>query len=100
MYRWEGIDMRDWIAGALIVLGTLLVLGGATTIISGIWFNRPTVQEAPTVPTPYGAAEKAKSLLRDSPANQLIFWGIILLVIAAVATGAIGFDLGAAAPAK
>jgi hypothetical protein len=92
--------MRNWIAGALMVLGVLLVLGGAATIISRVWFNRPPAPEAPTTPTPYGTVDKAKSLLRDSPANQLIFWGVILLVIACVATGAIGFNIGAAAPAK
>jgi len=31
--------MRDWIAGAIGLLGALLVLGGAATILSRAWFN-------------------------------------------------------------
>jgi hypothetical protein len=44
--------------------------------------------------------EKTRSLLRLSPPDRLIGWGILLLVLAAVAAGAISFDIGAAAPAK
>jgi hypothetical protein len=93
--------MRAWIAGAMTVLGTLLVLSGAGIIISRTWFNKPAAQEATTTPSvPYGTTERAKSLLRLSPPDRLIGWGIVLLVLAAVAAGAISFDLGAAAPAK
>jgi hypothetical protein len=35
----------------------------------------------------------------DSP-DRLILWGTILLVLAAVAAGAIGLNIGANAPAK
>jgi hypothetical protein len=93
--------MRDWIAGAMTVLGTLLVLSGAGIIISRTWFNKPPAEET-TAPAsvPYGTAERAKSLLRLSPPDRLIGWGIVLLVLAAVAAGAISFDLGAAAPGK
>jgi hypothetical protein len=92
--------MRDWIAGAMTVLGTLLVLSGAAIIISRTWFNKPPAEEA-TAPTPtYGVTERTRSLLRLSPPDRLIGWGIILLILAAVAAGAISFDLGAAAPAK
>jgi hypothetical protein len=35
----------------------------------------------------------------DAP-ERLIGWGIVLLVLAAVAAGAIGFDLGASAPVR
>jgi hypothetical protein len=92
--------MRDWIAGAMTVLGTLLVLSGAAIIISRTWFNKPP-SEAPTAPThAYGVTEKAKSLLRVSPPDRLIGWGILLLVLAAVAAGAVTFDLGAAAPGR
>lgn len=91
--------MRNWIAGAMIVLGTVLVLGGASALFSRTWFNKPA-EEAPTPPTPYGVTDKAKSLLRLSAPDRLIAWGIVLMVLAAIAAGAIGFDLGAAAPAK
>jgi hypothetical protein len=91
--------MRDWIAGAMTVLGTLLVLSGAAIIISRTWFNKPPAEPATSSTPTYAAAEK-KSLLRLSPPDRLIGWGIVLLILAAVAAGAIGFDLGAAAPAK
>ncbi|OLE26608.1 MAG: hypothetical protein AUG44_12445 [Actinobacteria bacterium 13_1_20CM_3_71_11] len=92
--------MRDWIAGAMTVLGTLLVFSGAAIIISRTWFNRPPAEEA-TAPTPaYGVSEKTKSLMRLSPPDRLIAWGILLLVLAAIAAGAIGLEFGANAPAK
>ncbi|OLB77476.1 MAG: hypothetical protein AUI14_16215 [Actinobacteria bacterium 13_2_20CM_2_71_6] len=92
--------MRDWIAGAIGILGALLVLGGSATILSRAWFNRPPAEEAPTAPTTYGVGEVRGRLMRLSPPERLIGWGALLLVLAAVAAGAIGFDLGAAAPAK
>jgi hypothetical protein len=93
--------MRDWIAGAMTVLGTLLVLSGAAIIISRTWFNKPAADEAAT-PTPaYGAvSDRTRSLLRLSPPDRLIGWGILLLVLAAIAAGAIGLEFGANAPAK
>jgi hypothetical protein len=93
--------MRDWIAGAIGLLGALLVLGGAATILSRAWFNRPPAEEPPTAPTPaYGVTNVAGRLARMSPPERLILWGALLLVLAAIAAGAIGFSLGAAAPAK
>lgn len=92
--------MRNWIAGAIAVLGTLLVLGGAATTISRLWFNRPAPDEtAPTTPA-YGAAGTNRWFARLSPPDRLIVWGIVLLALAAVVTGAIGLELGANAPAK
>ena len=93
--------MRDWIAGAIGLLGALLVLGGAATILSKAWFNRPPAEEAPPSSTPsYGVTQVAGRLARLSPPERLIAWGALLLVLAAIAAGAIGFTLGAAAPAK
>jgi hypothetical protein len=37
---------------------------------------------------------------RLEAAERLIIWGTLLLVLAAVAAGAIGFNLGANAPVK
>jgi hypothetical protein len=93
--------MRDWIAGAMGVLGSLLVLGGASTILSRAWFNRPPAEEQPTSTTPgYGVTESRGRLMRLAPTERLIAWGALLLVLAAIAAGAIGFTVGAAAPPK
>jgi hypothetical protein len=93
--------MRDWIAGAIGVLGALLVLGGAATILSRAWFNRPPAEESTSSSTPsYGVGSVTSRLARLSPPERLIAWGALLLVLAAIAAGAIGFTLGANAPAK
>ena len=94
--------MRDWIAGAIGVLGALLVLGGAATILSRAWFNRPPAEEPSTSTTPSYAVggDMRGRLMRLSPPERLIAWGAVLLVLAAIAAGAIGFTIGAAAPAK
>jgi hypothetical protein len=90
--------MRNWIAGAMTVLGTLLVLSGAVTIIMRTWFTPARAGEPVTVAEEQDRG--LKSLLRFSAPDRLIGWGIVLLILAAVAAGAISFNLGAAAPAK
>ena len=111
--------MRDWIAGAMTVLGTLLVLSGAAIIILRAWSSRPETVEgadptatpatmpasaSATVPAsataPRAAERGANALFRLGPPDRLILWGILLLVLAAIAAGAIGFELGASATAK
>jgi hypothetical protein len=80
------------------------VLSGSGVILKGLLFAPPTPAEpAPTSPaTPAWPPAPApdRSLLRLSPPDRLIAWGVVLLLLAAVASGAIGFDLNAAAPAK
>jgi hypothetical protein len=39
-------------------------------------------------------------VFRLEAAERLIVWGIVLLVLAAVSAGAIGFDLSANAPVR
>ena len=101
--------MRDWIAVIITVLGVLLVLAGATLILLRAL---PARQPAPvasadpdavTEVVPEVAPEPAPITARLSgawkaptPADRLIFWGIVLLVLAAIAAGAITFNLGAA----
>ena len=107
--------MRNWIAGAMTVLGTLLVLGGAGTIILRIWWKPAPGEAAPTPaqqtaselfgpsslpPTPALARPGRPLFGRLEAAERLIIWGTVLLVLAAVAAGAIGFNLGANAPIK
>ncbi|TMM32589.1 MAG: hypothetical protein E6F99_27065 [Actinobacteria bacterium] len=93
--------MRDVIAATIAALGTVLVLGGAAIILRRAWFNRPPAEEASTSSTPsYTVGDPRSRLMRLSPPERLIAWGVVLLVLAAIAAGAIGFTLGAAAPAK
>jgi hypothetical protein len=52
--------MRDWIAGAMTVLGTLLVLSGATIIILRAWGGlRPEPAGSATPATTEGPAESS-----------------------------------------
>jgi hypothetical protein len=110
----------------MTVLGTLLVLSGATIIILRAWDSLRPVPAAPDAPAeggsftadagfpapaaptsaaPTGApaarlslAERgAGTLLRLGGADRLIAWGILLLLLASIASGAIGFQLGASA---
>lgn len=108
--------MRNWIAGAMTVLGTLLVLGGAVTIILRAWW-KPAAEAAqpapapapsgadlfgtaPTQPVPTVEAKRPTLFGQLDAPERLIAWGIVLLVLAAVAAGAIGFNLGASAPVR
>ncbi|MGI5245228.1 hypothetical protein [Dactylosporangium sp. CA-139066] len=108
--------MRDWIAVIITVLGVLLVLaGGALIVLQAVGDRRPPApapEPAPSFEADYGtdaaaaapAPRPASAPVADrilgavkspSPADRLIFWGIILLVLAAIAAGAISFDFGA-----
>ena len=111
--------MRDWIAGVVTVPGTLLILGGGGTTLLRIWW-RPGTGGATTTPTQQTSAQQTaselfgpspvppipaaaqgnRSVLRLEAADRLILWGILLLLLAAVTAGAIGFNLGADAPVK
>jgi hypothetical protein len=111
--------MEDWVAGSMAVLGTLLVLAGATLIVvRTIATNeevpgtdpappavppRPvpdrepdTVAEAAAEPAPARRRWRLLPLRQMGPANQLIAWGVVLLIIAALAVGAITFSISAA----
>lgn len=109
--------MRDWIAGVVTVLGTLLILGGGGTTLLRIWWRPGTGGAAATqqtsaqqtaselfgpspVPPIPASAQGTRSFLRLEAADRLILWGILLLLLAAVTAGAIGFNLGADAPVK
>lgn len=116
--------MQDWIAGAMAVLGTVLVLGGFTVIIlrameagrpapgdggltrEGLGGDpdRTTVLQAGagTTVAPHSAGGRSSvggrlvgAVRRMPEADRLIAWGILLLVLGAVAAGAISFNLGA-----
>ncbi|MGI5181040.1 hypothetical protein ACQEVZ_32495 [Dactylosporangium sp. CA-152071] len=102
--------MRDWIAVIIAVLGVLLVLAGATLILLRALPARPapaagpspsalssdgsdTSDLSPAVPV---GARISSAWKEPTAADRLIFWGVILLVLAAIAAGAITFNLGAA----
>ncbi|GAB3862766.1 hypothetical protein ACFPIJ_55380 [Dactylosporangium cerinum] len=99
--------MRDWIAVIITVLGVLLVLAGATPILlRALPARSPApVAAAPVAdaddpafePAPVPVGARLASVWKEpTAADRLIFWGIVLLVLAAIAAGAITFNLGAA----
>lgn len=101
--------MQDWIAGVMAVLGTLLVLGGGTVIVLkalaiGTAGETSPDEDATTqaLPTTQSLAATNgnrlnSALRRCNAADRLIGWGILLLVLGAVAAGAISFNFGAEA---
>lgn len=93
--------MRNWIAGAMTVLGTLLVLAGSLTIILRTWWKpeRPPMVDPGGSPFTASLARPSRGFMRLDAPDRLILWGVVLLVLAAISAGAIGFDLGANANA-
>lgn len=93
--------MRDWIAGSMAVLGTLLVLSGGAVIVlralrpsaTGTAADETTAAEPAARPT----TRLVNAVRRMPAADRLIGWGVVLLVLGAVAAGAISFNLGAEA---
>jgi hypothetical protein len=93
--------MEDWIAGTFAVLGTLMILAGGTLIVLrtlgrvGAASDPDTVPLAgsPASPPADPAAGRRFSLRRLSPATQLIGWGVVLLLVAALAVDLINFDI-------
>ncbi len=89
--------MRDWIAGIMAVLGTLLVLAGGAVIVARAMRVEAVAGEPGTTQTPPAKpANRLVHAVRNMPAaDRLIAWGVVLLVLGAVAAGAISFNLGA-----
>jgi hypothetical protein len=90
--------MRNWIAGAMAVLGTLLVVsGGAVIVLRALKAPAPATETAvPESTAPVKATTRFANAVRMMPAaDRLIGWGIVLLLLGAVASGAISFNLGA-----
>jgi hypothetical protein len=86
--------MQNWIAGLLAVLGTLLVLaGGAITATQNL-------TPAPTTASTAGKPGLLARLRGLGGADRLLLWGVVLLVLAAIAAGALSFNLGASAGTK
>jgi hypothetical protein len=85
--------MADWISGTFAVLGTLMVLaGGALIVLRTLGrLTDPTPTE-PSEPAPGGPGRRVL-LRRLSPATQLIAWGVVLLVVAALTVGLVSFGI-------
>ena len=113
--------MRDWVAGVMLVLGTLLVLAGAAVVVlkalGASPAGEPAEQAAAQQPRDSAAQQPPDSAAQQPPgstatgrafglarripaAERLICWGIILLVLAAIAAGAMAFGLSANAGTK
>lgn len=97
--------MRNWIAGVMTVLGSLLVLAGGAVVAIRAIASEP--EEAVTQPAmevgvvPRNPSSRIIGVARRvNAADRLIAWGIVLLVLAAITTGAISFNLGASAASK
>ncbi len=90
--------MANWIAGTMAVLGGLMVAAGAFMIVWRNWVKPAPAEETQS----FGGTglARAKSFVKLEPPDRLIAWGILLLVIAAVAAGVITFSLGTGNPAK
>jgi drug/metabolite transporter (DMT)-like permease len=86
----EGMSMRDWISALLAVLGALMVLAGGTiTVVK-------TVTPEPVSDTASGNA-LIRRFRKLNGADRLVLWGVVLLLLAAIAADAISFNFGAEA---
>jgi hypothetical protein len=78
--------MRSAIAIIMAVLGTILVLSGAAALWA-VALARPAPADASVADT---KADRALNAVSRLPApDRLIIWGVVLLALSAVATGAI-----------
>lgn len=99
-------NMRDWIAFVMAVLGAALVVAGAAVILiralKSVSAAKP-VESAFSDDTTIAGAKQAKapgflrrfwrSAMALESADRLIAWGVVLLLLGALAAGAIGFNL-------
>ena len=98
--------MRSFIAGAMAVLGIVLVLCGAAALWAAA-LVRPRGTGAATTDVGFGARtesrgdsplERALERMGRFPApDRMITWGVVLLALSAVAVGAISFSATATA---
>ena len=103
--------MRNWIAGIMTVLGSLLVIAGAVVVALKAATPGDNGHDHEHVPvhqpamevgaTPIRASARLRRAVHRVPAaDRLIGWGIVLLVLAAITAGAIAFTLGASAASR
>ena len=115
--------MRDWIAVVMAVLGVLLVVAGGTLLVlKALATTNVATRPAPepiddaqtAIVPPVTATETTSAPVAREPrqpvvgrladaarrlpsAARLIGWGVVLLVLSAIAAGAITFNLQLAA---
>jgi len=91
--------VRSWIAGVMTVLGVLLVLaGGAVVALKAL--GASSDDTTVDVAEPSRKSRFVAAMRRVQASDRLIAWGIVLLLLAAVAGGAISFNLGLSAVSK
>ncbi|MBB5870166.1 hypothetical protein F4553_003545 [Allocatelliglobosispora scoriae] len=103
-------DIQNWIAFIMAVLGAAMVVGGAGVILfralktvssatpeEPVGIDLDTEPTAPVGSKPARTASFFRRVWRSAQAldsaDRLIAWGIVLLVLAALAAGAIGFNV-------
>lgn len=80
--------MRDWISALLAVLGSLMVLAGGTITVVKTVTPEYVDDTAP-------GNKFIKRLRKLNGGDRLVLWGVVLLLLAAIAAGAISFNIGA-----
>ena len=86
--------MRSAIAIMMAILGTILVLSGA----AALWATALTRSNATAPGTEASRFDRTVNAVGKLPApDRLLVWGVVLLALAAVASGAIGFSATATA---
>jgi hypothetical protein len=88
--------LRSAVAVIMAILGTVLVLGGA----AALWASALTRPQTET-PDAGGSASRSErvidTLSRVRTPDRLILWGVVLLALSAVASGAIQIAASASA---
>ena len=90
--------MRDAVAVIMAILGTVLVLSGAAALWATALTKPPAADGTdPTLPAPSRSERAAGVLSRVRTPDRLIMWGVVLLALSAVASGAIQIAASASA---
>ncbi|NUT32975.1 MAG: hypothetical protein HOV79_07860 [Hamadaea sp.] len=101
-------SMANWIGFTMALLGAVLVLAGASLIFlhargqlrpaTDPYGDTPTVASAPDTATPGLLRRLLRGAWSLPDAHHLIAWGLVLLVLGALASGALklgfAFELG------
>jgi hypothetical protein len=92
--------MRNWIAGVMTVLGSILVIAGAAVVAVRAAAPRGEEPDHEAAPPARATARLVRAARRVNAADRLIAWGVLLLVLAAITNGAISFNLGVSATSR